>query len=317
MAAWRIIVPVILLTGCQPWSKPQYAPMAASPQPIVIEQQPGMAVAPVILPQGPVVAAPNAFVVPPMMQPQPIFIQPGPEMLPLVPAQPLVAPPGSAMPGPVFGPPVAPQPVAPSGPLSDIAPGGMVSPEFGLPAGPEALPQLPSAISVPVANEEWAWDQITDVVSDYFPIAAEQPARGAAEVPSEGRIDTAWQDGATWLEPHRGDSVGSFNRWESTFQTIRRRATLRVIPLGAGYTIEAIVDKELEYLPHPERATAGAAVFRNDGSLPSRRDDAVSRTRSSPIWLPLGRDPALEQRILADIRARLGGPVVAPPVVGR
>jgi len=130
---------------------------------------------------------------------------------------------------------------------------------------------------------------------------------------SEGRIDTAYQGGATWLEPHRDDSVGSFNRWESTFQTIRRIATVRVIPDQGGYLVEVVVNKELEDLPRPEHATAGAATFRTDGSLPSARADRVSRTFSSPRWIPLGRDAALETRMLADIQARLGGPPTALP----
>jgi hypothetical protein len=191
-----------------------------------------------------------------------------------------------------------------------------MSPQFGLPAGPEAIPPLVSSISVPVANDEWAWDQITDVVSDYFTITSEQRAQRGNELALEGRIETAPQGGATWLEPHRGDSVGAFNSWESTFQTIRRRAMVRVVPDAVGYTIEITVEKELEDLPHPERATAGAATFRNDGSLPDdlaedERNEGVSRTRTSPRWISLGRDPALEQRMLADIHARLSGGATA------
>ena len=112
---------------------------------------------------------------------------------------------------------------------------------------------------------------------------------------------------ATWLEPHRHDSVGEFNRWESTFQTIRRRALVRVIPDAVGYEIEVIVEKELEDLPRPEHATAGSATFRTDGSLPSRRAQDVTRTSSSRRWIQLGRDPPLEQRMLAEIHARLCG----------
>jgi hypothetical protein len=176
------------------------------------------------------------------------------------------------------------------------------------------MPPVVSSISVPVTNDEWAWDQITDVVSGYFTITGEQPARRGGEVLMEGRIETAPQDGATWLEPHRDDSVGRFNRWESTFQSIRRRAAVRVIPTGPNYTIEIAVEKELEDLPHPERATAGAATFRNDGSLNVDRPDRmepISRTRSSPRWIALGRDPPLEQRMLSEMHARLTGAATA------
>jgi hypothetical protein len=161
-------------------------------------------------------------------------------------------------------------------------------------------------------DDELAWDQIADVVSDYFPIAREQRARRGADGLVEGRIETVPQVGATWLEPQRRDSVGNFNRWESTFQTIRRRAVVRVVPDAANYLVEVVVEKELEDLPQPEHATAGAATFRSDGSLPSRRLEQVGRSQTSPRWLQLGRDPPLEQRMLADIHARLSGVNVRP-----
>jgi hypothetical protein len=257
---------------------------------------------------------------PPYMQTAPVVIQSGPPVAPVVPAPGTAGtavPLPSQTPGSIFGPPlVAPNSgvpnaavvePAPVSPLADIAPGGQVSPQFGLPS-PETLAGPQNAIAVPVVNDDWAWDQIADVVSDYFTIAREQRAR-RGEIVCEGRIETAPQTGATWLEPNRHDSVGSFNRWESTFQTIRRRAVVRVIPDGAGYLVEVTVEKELEDLPRPERATAGAATFITEGTgtLPSRREQSALRTRSAPCWISLGRDPPLEQRMLAEIHARLAG----------
>jgi hypothetical protein len=188
----------------------------------------------------------------------------------------------------------------------------MLAPEFGLPAGPGAVAGVGNPIVVPVVDETLAWDQIVDVVSDYFSVTREQQARRGGETPMEGRIETRPQVGATWLEPHRKDSVGRFNRWESTFQTIRRRALVRVIPDAAGYLVEVVVEKELEDLPKPEHATAGAATFRNDGSLPSRRLEQQGRTHTSPRWIALGRDGPLEQRMLAEIHARLSGVSAGP-----
>jgi hypothetical protein len=163
----------------------------------------------------------------------------------------------------------------------------------------------PSQIRVPVANRDWTWEQIVDAFDDYFRIERERRVQMVGDVLTEGRIDAFPQIGATIVEPHRRDSVGRYNRWESTFQTIRRRAVVRVIPDASGYSIDVTVEKDLEDLPHPENATAGDATFRNDDSLPSNRDEAVSPTRLASSWILLGRDPALEQRILADIQARL------------
>lgn len=175
-------------------------------------------------------------------------------------------------------------------------------------------------ISVPVVDEEYTWDQITDVITDYFKIAREQRARRGNAGFCEGRIDTVPRDSATILEPFRNDSIGTFNRWESTFQTIRRRATVRVIPDPNGYQIEVIVIKEREDLPKPERATASRASFSDnaiDISIPSDRADETVRISTSPRWISLGRDPLLEQRILAEMNTRLGGPVARGSVYGQ
>ena len=79
-----------------------------------------------------------------------------------------------------------------------------------------------------------------------------------------------------------------------------------MIPEKGGYLVDLAVFKELEDLPRPENATAGAATLRNDNALPSRFTEEVSRTRLSPRWIRLGRDPMVEQQILAEIRGRLG-----------
>lgn len=255
-------------------------------------------------------------------QSSPMIFAPGPQMTPvygqgavITPLPPGAIPPSGAAASqmgaplgfvtspPQLGPPIA----APTMPL----PPGSVP----IAPNPEGMNLGPNPISIPPIDEQIAWDQIVDVVSDHFTVAREQQARRSGEVWTEGIIETAPLDGATWLEPHRKDSVGSFNRWESTFQTIRRRAHIRVMPDASGYLVEVIVEKELEDLPNPEKSTAGAAVFRSDNSLTSRRLEQVYRTRLSPLWIQLGRDPLLEQRILGDIQARLGGLPAGPPAV--
>ena len=164
---------------------------------------------------------------------------------------------------------------------------------------------LPNPLQLSVANRDAAWDQIVDVVDDYFRIRSEKRVRLVEGVLVEGRIDTVPLGGATILEPHRLDSVGSANRWESTLQTIQRTATLRVVPLETGYLIDVAVHKELEDLPRPERATTGPATLRHDDTPQDRRQYARIR-RGDRQWIPVGRDVALEQTILAQIVARAG-----------
>lgn len=277
------------------------APPLSSLYPATVAQQPV-----IVSPAQPYVPAAPGAIAP--GQPIPMgatYPQPG-----TVPGAVMLAPPTTTVPGtyesqqfvtPTLPPGAIPPGAVPYG-ASPIVPATIATPQL---AGP---PLGPNPIAVRVTNDEVAWDQIADVVADYFTIAREERARREGDVMIEGRIDTVPLDGATWLQPWRKDSVGTFNRWESTFQTIRRRATLRVIPDTAGYLVEVIVEKELEDLPNPEKATAaGSAVFLNDDALPSQRLEDVSRTASSSRWLQLGRDPLLEQRMLGDIQARLGG----------
>ena len=197
-------------------------------------------------------------------------------------------------------------PLVPMGPAMVAPPAGtamILQPQ----AVPSAANIAANPIYIPVTNQDWAWEQIVDVVDDYFRIERESRVQLVGNVVTEGRIDTFPQVGATLAEPHRPDSVGRYNRWESTFQTVRRRGLVRVIPEQGGYLVDLAVYKELEDLPHPENATAGAATFRYDDSLPSRFNEDVSRTRLSEYWIPLGRDIDCEQQMLMEIQARLAG----------
>lgn len=150
------------------------------------------------------------------------------------------------------------------------------------------------------------WEQLADVVNDYFRIEREQRPRAAGNVLTEGRIDTFPLVAATVLEPWRGDSASGHERIESTLQSIRRRALVRVAPEGRGYRVEVVVEKELEDLHQPQHAAAAAAVLRHDSA--AERDDADDREKKQTLgWIPLGRDTALEQRILAELHRRMAG----------
>jgi len=209
-------------------------------------------------------------------------------------------------------PPAAqPNPFAPLPEGTVIGPGGPVVP------GPPPAPK--NSIVIPPLDPETVWTRMVDVVDDYFKIAAEQRVVFSNGVPTEGRIDTFPQTGSTLLEPWRGDSIGFRERLESTLQSIRRIGTMRLTPDPGGWRIEAVVLKELENMPRPMMATTGGASFRNDDSLyrygtplPTLGQQVGDQPRpvAAPTpnlgWIPLGRDPLLEQRLLSQVLARLG-----------
>lgn len=233
----------------------------------------------------------------------------------------------SSVPGPVpvYQTSTAPlfQPVA-AGPALEPIP---AAPGMGLPpsAAPAVLPgtvagipattvpgvqpaavMYESRVFLPGTNYEAAWDVVVDVVDDYFDIEQEEPVRLVGNILTEGRILTRPEVGATIFEPWRRTSVGFYQRFESTLQSIRRYAEIRVVPGEGGLWAEVTVFKELEDVVQPEQATAGAATFRNDSSF-VRVETPVGEQEVHHGWIQLGRDPVLEQEILAELQARYGG----------
>jgi len=224
--------------------------------------------------------------------------------------QELLPPPAAAASTPL---PAQPNPFAPLPEGAVIGPAGPMMP------GPPPAPK--NAVVIPPLDAELVWTKMVDVTDDFFKVQSEQRVVFANGVPTEGRIDTFPQTGATILEPWRADSVGWGERWEATLQSIRRIATLRLTPDASGWRVEVVVNKELENMPRPMRATTGGASFRNDDSLyrygtplPTLGQQIGDQPRpvASPTpnlgWIPLGRDPRLEQKMLGRLLAKLGVP---------
>lgn len=163
---------------------------------------------------------------------------------------------------------------------------------------------IENPLFLPPLDRELIWIQTIDAIDDYFRIEREDRVRLIGGVLTEGRIDTFPTIGSTIFEPWRVDSTRGYEKIHATLQSIRRRATIRVIPVEGGYLLDVVVQKELEDLDKPEHATAGGATLRHDGTI-VRQENAPGRYSVTLGWIPIGRDVSLEQRILADISARL------------
>jgi hypothetical protein len=150
---------------------------------------------------------------------------------------------------------------------------------------------------VPSGEFETVWNKTVAVVDRYFEIASEN--RVSRTIVTQPRI------GATLLEPWSGDSVSFEDRFESTLQTMRRFAIVKIDPAPTGgYLVKVEVRKELEDLIKPDRQAAGRAVFNND--FPVNRTREIVGPVPVPVgWIPRGRDPNLEQAILAGVRNAL------------
>jgi hypothetical protein len=134
-------------------------------------------------------------------------------------------------------------------------------------------------------------------VDDYFDIASENRL--------SGKIITQPKLSATILEPWYGDSVGLHDRIESSLQSIRRFAIVNIAesPTG-GFNVRVEVFKEIEDLTKPDRQQGGRTVFNNIPAT-SRVHEVVGPVAVPLQWIPKGRDPKLEQVILARIRKNL------------
>jgi len=172
-------------------------------------------------------------------------------------------------------------------------------------------PPLPQGnpVLVQTLDRDFVWEQVVDVVDDYFKIQQEERVRLVGDMLTEGQLRTYPRGGSTLLEPWNHDSADFYERLESTLQSIRRRAQVRVIPAEGGYLVEVQVYKDLEDVPRPESGSvsqSNPAALRNDDSL-QRVNNPVGGQQPTLGWIEVGRDLALEQVILSRIQERLGG----------
>lgn len=178
----------------------------------------------------------------------------------------------------------------------------------------------PSPIQVPVSNPtnippvepDFLWQQIVDSVDDYFRIDVEEPVRRTETFWQEGLLTTFPVISGTVLEPWRGDAARGFERLQSTVQTIRRTATIKVMAVESGYAIDIRVMKEQEDVDQSQFSAAGASAQRHDGTI-VRTDSQVRQLPITLGWYEIGRDRDLEQRLMASILGRISNVEKPPP----
>ncbi len=177
-----------------------------------------------------------------------------------------------------------------------------------IPLGPQT--RLANPINVNTQDSEFLWNQIVDTVEDYFKIKSEQrPTRDDLQW-IEGKMETYPEVGATYLEPWRKDALEGYQRWQSTLQTMRRTATVRVVPANDGFSIAVEVVKEIEDVDRSQYSSEGSSVARHDGSV-VRADRALAGQPITLGWIRQENDSDLEQRILREILGRVSN--VSPP----
>ena len=165
---------------------------------------------------------------------------------------------------------------------------------------------------VETSDTNYLWEAVVDVIDDYFPVPREYPVQTyrsrnedgtESVVRTEGRIDTDPVIAAGVLQPWNRNSVTLDARLEATLQSIRRSASVRVVPEGEGFLVHVAVYNEIENLPQPMNSGAsGSDLFFDDlTKLQSPRGSVDV----SDGWIPNGRDCDMEQYIIRQIAWRL------------
>lgn len=158
-------------------------------------------------------------------------------------------------------------------------------------------PPLPNPLPVPSGEFDVVWNKTVAEVNKHFPIASEN--RLARTIRTDSEMT------GTLIEPWTPDTATFRDRLEATLQTIRRFAVVHLDPgPSGGYLIKVEVFKELEDLTKPASQPAGRAAYYND--FPVNRTREVVGTVLTPLgWIPIGRDPNMEQLILKEIHDAL------------
>lgn len=138
------------------------------------------------------------------------------------------------------------------------------------------------------------YEHVLDALDDYFTI---KPASRY-----DGQIETLPRIAPGYEQPWKPGSPDAHERWLATLQTIRHYAIVQIrAGERGGYRVFVEVHKELEDLAQPSAARGGSAVFRDNPTV-DRQVDLVGTPAASKTWIPVGRDPAMEQAILNKIQ---------------
>jgi hypothetical protein len=152
---------------------------------------------------------------------------------------------------------------------------------------PIFLPQGPFAYAT-------VFEKVLDTVDDYFEISYANRY--------DGRIETFPRIAPGFEQPWKPGSPDCDQRLLATLQTIRHRGMVIIHPADdGGFFVDVKIFKELEDIPKPTRATAGAAAFRSDNTV-ERQYEVIDPTVYESNWVPIGRDLLLEQMILQRLK---------------
>jgi hypothetical protein len=159
---------------------------------------------------------------------------------------------------------------------------------------PAAVVENPVFIPLGPPSYGIVYERVIDVIDDYFEISYTNRY--------DGTIRTFPRISPGLGQPWKPGPPDCYQRLEATLQTMRRRSDVLIQPADdGGFFVHVTVYRELEDLPRPTRAGAGAATFRSVTDV-DRQYEVIDPTVFESKWIPVGRDAALEQVILERLK---------------
>lgn len=156
----------------------------------------------------------------------------------------------------------------------------------------------PAHLALSPADYAAVFESCLNVLDDYFEISYANRY--------DGTIRTHPKVAPGLEQPIKFGSPDLRERLLATLQSIRYRGEVTIEPaVDGGFNVQVVVFKEIEDLPRPLRASAGAAAFQSDNTV-DRQYEVVDASFIDANWGPLGREPHLERAILQRIVFQMG-----------
>ncbi len=158
-----------------------------------------------------------------------------------------------------------------------------------------ARPETPTSSAINDDDVQPLWDSALAVLikHDFQPDRQDRTA---------GIITTFPTTSKQWGEPWRQDVADKYSLLESSLHTIQRKATVRFIH-DKQWTIDVQVDVYRLSTPEYQITSSSSAIRSFNADLPTVTGEAITDAHSARRWVHLGRDGAMEERLLSRILA--------------
>lgn len=176
----------------------------------------------------------------------------------------------------------------------------------GCSAPPAATePALARVAAQSPADYDHLWESVGNTLRDYA-------FRLDREDRQEGIITTYPETAAYFTEFWRPQSQNAYIALESNLHTVQNQAKVTIKPIeeAGAYDISVTVDRT-RYSLEERQIDNSAAALRLFSSGAPTMSGRMERPTETAQWIPLGRDPFMEQSILTAILKNYARPVAA------